>query len=100
MLGEWIIVKSISTGQDTSSQCPFCDRSKEVSGDWQVLTFDDESPLFDPKVGMVPLDENYVMEAPAYGFCKTIIMSRKHDKHIENLDDEQLNVVFREYSEV
>ena len=58
---------------------------------------EDEFPTLDPGVGMIPLDENYVMEAPAYGFCKTIVLSPTHDEHIETLNDTQLEAVFREY---
>jgi len=100
MLGEWIIVTSESPVQDTSVQCPFCLKSKDTSGEWQVLTVENEAPSLIPQVGVIPLDEKYVMEAPAYGFCKTIILSPKHDEQIEMMDDNQLECVFQEYLKV
>ena len=100
MLGEWIIVTQESPVQDTSTLCTFCLRNKEISGESQVLTVQDESTLLNPEVGVIPLDENYVMEAPAYGFCKTIILSPKHDEQIEIMDDNHLECVFREYLKV
>lgn len=100
MLGEWIIVTPERPVQDTYAQCSFCLRSKEASGEWQVLTVEDESPSLNSQVGVVPLDENYVMEAPAYGFCKTIILSPKHDEQIETMNDNQLEIIFREYLKV
>jgi UDPglucose--hexose-1-phosphate uridylyltransferase len=100
MLGEWIIVTPRSPVQGASAQCPFCQRNKELSGDLQVLTVQDEFPALDPQVGVMPLIENYVIEAPAYGFCKTIILSPRHDEQIEVMSDNHLEKVFREYLRV
>jgi len=103
MLGEWVIVTAKSEDkpdQDPSTECPFCPGIKETSGDWQVLTLENKSPSLNPQVGMIPLDENYVMEAPAHGFCKVIVLSPKHDEQIELMDDNQLEHAFREYLNV
>jgi UDPglucose--hexose-1-phosphate uridylyltransferase len=100
MLGEWIIVTPARADrpfQEGAAKCPFCPESEDVSGDWHVLTLDNKFPSLDPQVGSVPLDENYVMEAPAYGFCKVIVLSPKHDEQIESMNDEQIERVFREY---
>lgn len=100
MLGEWVIVTSGRGDvqiQDDSTLCPFCPESKDASCEWQVLTLDNKFPSLDPRVGMIPLDENYVMEAPAYGFCKVIVLSPKHDEQIEVMDDKQIERVFEEY---
>jgi len=100
MLGEWIIVTPKHQIRGASAQCPFCLRNKEASDKWHVLTVQDEFPTLDPKVGVIPLVENYVIEAPAFGFCKVIILSSKHDEHIEVMSDNQIENVFREYLRV
>ena len=103
MLGEWVIVTPKGADgpfQDGSAQCPFCSGNEEISGEWQVLTLENKFPALNSQVGLVPLDENYVMEAPAYGFCKVIVLSPKHDEQIELMDDNQLEHVFREYLKV
>ncbi|TFH08757.1 MAG: hypothetical protein E4H14_05820 [Candidatus Thorarchaeota archaeon] len=100
MLGEWIIVTPTSPVENTSAQCPFCVRNKETSSESQVVTVEDEFCLLNPQVGMIPLDENYVMEAPAFGFCKTIILSPRHDEQIEMMNNTQLERVFQEYLKV
>jgi len=100
MLGEWVIVtpkRADRPFQDLSAECPFCPDSVEVSGDWKVLTIPNKFPSLNPEVGVVPLDENIVMEAPAFGFCKVIILSPKHDEQIESMKDDQLERVFQEY---
>ena len=48
----------------------------------------------------MPLDENFVVEAPAYGYSKVIVLSSKHDEQMESMDDDQLERVFREYQTV
>ena len=103
MLGEWVIVtpkRADRPFQDESAKCPFCPENIENSEEWQVLTLQNKFPSLDPQVGMIPLDENYVMEAPAYGFCKVIILSPKHDEQIELMDHNQLDLIFREYLKV
>ena len=103
MLGEWVIVtpkRADRPFQDKSAQCPFCPESGETSGNWHVLTLENKFPSLDSQVGLVPLDEDYVMEAPAYGFCKVIVLSPKHDEQIELMEDDQLEHVFREYLKV
>ena len=100
MLGEWVIVtpkRADRPFQDGTAPCPFCPGSEETSGDWQVLTLQNKFPALDSQVGVIPLDEKYVMEAPAYGFSKVIILSPKHEEQIESMDDDQLGSVFQEY---
>jgi UDPglucose--hexose-1-phosphate uridylyltransferase len=100
MLGEWVIVTPKRTDrliQESTAKCPFCPDSTATSADWKVLTLDTELPSLDPTIGVMPLDENFVMEAPAYGFCKIIVLSPKHDEQIEWMGDNQLERVFREY---
>jgi UDPglucose--hexose-1-phosphate uridylyltransferase len=40
------------------------------------------------------------MDAPAYGYCKIILLSPDHSEQIEKMNDEQLERVFKEYLEV
>jgi UDPglucose--hexose-1-phosphate uridylyltransferase len=102
-LGEWVIVtpkRAIRPFQEKGQICPFCPGSPEAKGDWQVLTLDNLYPSLSPDSGLIPIDENVVMDAPAYGYCKIILLSRNHDEQIEEMKDAQLERVFREYLRV
>ena len=37
------------------------------------------------------------MDAPAFGYCKIILLSRNHNEQIEDMNDKQLERVFKEY---
>ena len=69
-LGEWVIVtaeRAIRPFQEKDHACPFCPDGPETQGDWDVLTLDNLFPALSPESGPIPLDENVVMEAPAFG---------------------------------
>ncbi|MFW9912853.1 MAG: galactose-1-phosphate uridylyltransferase [Candidatus Thorarchaeota archaeon] len=102
-LGEWVIVtpkRATRPFQEEDQVCPFCPGGAETKGDWQVLTLDNLYPSLSPDSGPIPIDENIVMDAPAYGYCKIILLSRDHNEQIEEMKDEQLELVFREYLDV
>jgi UDPglucose--hexose-1-phosphate uridylyltransferase len=102
-LGEWVIVtpkRATRPFQEEDQVCPFCPGCTETKGDWQVLTLDNLYPSLSPDSGPIPIDESIVMDAPAYGFCKIILLSRNHNEQIEEMNDEQLELVFREYLDV
>ncbi|MFW9803914.1 MAG: galactose-1-phosphate uridylyltransferase, partial [Candidatus Thorarchaeota archaeon] len=102
-LGEWVIVtpkRATRPFQEKDQVCPFCPGGSETQGDWQVLTLDNLYPSLRPDSGPISIDENVVMDAPAYGYCRIILLSRNHREQIEEMDDEQLELVFREYLEV
>ncbi|MFX0106679.1 MAG: galactose-1-phosphate uridylyltransferase [Candidatus Hodarchaeota archaeon] len=102
-LGEWVIVtprRATRPFQEKDIVCPFCPGSAETEGDWEVLTLENRFPALSPDSGIVPLDENIVMDAPAFGYCKVILLSRDHDEQIENMKDKQLERVFKEWLEV
>ncbi|MFX1260883.1 MAG: galactose-1-phosphate uridylyltransferase [Promethearchaeota archaeon] len=99
-LGEWVIVtpkRARRPFQEENQVCPFCPGGTETKGDWQVLTLDNLYPSLSPDSGPIPIDENIVMDAPAYGYCKIILLSRNHNEQIEEMNDEQLELVFKEY---
>ncbi|MFX0054241.1 MAG: galactose-1-phosphate uridylyltransferase [Promethearchaeota archaeon] len=101
-LGEWVIVtpkRATRPFQERDQVCPFCPGGPETQGDWQVLTLDNLYPSLSPDSGPIPIDENVVMDAPAYGYCRIILLSRNHDEQIEVMDDAKLELVFREYLE-
>lgn len=103
MLGEWVIVtpkRASRPFQKKDHQCPFCPGQEETKGDWRVLTLENRFPALSPDVGPVPLDGDIVMEAPAFGICKVIITSPEHDNQIENMPDEQLELIMKEYLRV
>ncbi|MFO7836867.1 MAG: galactose-1-phosphate uridylyltransferase [Candidatus Thorarchaeota archaeon] len=103
LLGEWVITtpsRADRPFQARERECPFCPGQRETAGSWKVLTLDNKFSALDPAVGPLPLDGSIVMDAPAYGVCKVIILSRNHDEQIENMDDNQLLLVFREYMKV
>jgi UDPglucose--hexose-1-phosphate uridylyltransferase len=102
-LGEWVIVtpkRASRPFQEEDSACPFCPDDSEKQGKWRVLTLDNRFPALSPESGPIPLDENVVMDAPAYGFCKIILLSPDHSEQIEKMNAEQLERVFKEYLEV
>lgn len=103
MLGEWIIVtpkRAERPFQDLSIKCPFCPDSQETGTYWKVLTLDNKYSALDSSVGVLPLDEQYIMEAPAHGYCKVIILSPNHEEQLEQMDEEQVESVFKEYLSV
>ncbi|UCE10070.1 MAG: galactose-1-phosphate uridylyltransferase [Candidatus Thorarchaeota archaeon] len=103
ILGEWVIVtphRADRPFQDPSRDCPFCPGKEETSGDWTVLTLDNKFPSLHPEPGIVPLDANVVLEAPAYGECKVIVYSPNHEAQIENLDDDEVGRILGEYIRV
>lgn len=103
MLGEWVIVtpkRAERPFQDSSIECPFCPNREETGQGWDVLTLDNKYSALDPTVGVLPLDEQYVMEAPAHGYCKVIVLSPDHNEQLEQMNDLQLERVFREYFRV
>ncbi|MHA2378945.1 MAG: galactose-1-phosphate uridylyltransferase [Candidatus Thorarchaeota archaeon] len=103
LLGEWVILSPRRSGrpfQEEEQLCPFCPGQPETEGDWDVLTLDNKFPALSQESGIVPLDENVVMDAPGYGLCKVILLSRDHQEQVERMDDEQLGRVFKEYLEV
>ena len=100
MLGEWIIVtpsRAERPFQDTSIECPFCPNDIETGQDWKVTTLDNKYSALNPEVGLLPLDAQYVMEAPAHGHCKVIVLSPDHEEQLELMGDEQIERVFKEY---
>ncbi|TFG28499.1 galactose-1-phosphate uridylyltransferase [Candidatus Thorarchaeota archaeon] len=100
MLGEWVIVapkRADRPFQDSSIECPFCQQNE---GDWKVLTVENKYSALDPTIGVLPLDEEYVMEAPAHGHCKVIILSPNHEEQLEKMDEKQVECVLREYLRV
>ncbi len=103
MLGEWVIItpnRAERPFQDPASDCPFCPNNGETGSKWDVLTLDNKYAALDPTVGVLPLDEQYVMEAPAHGFCKIIVLSPDHNGQLEYMDENQLEKVFQEYLRV
>lgn len=103
LLAEWVITtpkRADRPFQAEERACPFCPGQKETAGAWKVLTLDNKFSALNPTVGPVPLEGGLVMDAPAYGTCKVIILSPNHDEQIERMDDGQLLLVFREYLEV
>jgi len=103
LLGEWVITtpsRAERPFQETERKCPFCPGQQETTGNWNVLTLDNKFSALDLAVGPVPLDGGLVMDAPAYGTCKVIILSRNHNEQIENMDEEHILLVFNEYLEV
>jgi len=101
-LGEWVIVSPMRNDgpfQERKDRCPFCPGG-ETEDDWDVLTLKDKFPVLSPESGVVPLNENVVMDAPGYGFCKIILLSKDHQEQVESMGDTQLERVFMEYLEV
>ena len=102
-LGEFVVVvphRAKRPFQDLEKTCPFCPGQVETQGDWKVLSLPNKFPSLTLDSGPVPLNPNIVMEAPAYGECKVIILSRDHNEQIENMEDTQLQLVFEEYLKV
>jgi UDPglucose--hexose-1-phosphate uridylyltransferase len=103
LLGEWVIVapkRFEKTIQKLDTQCPFCTENPDIDGKWDVLTLNNKYSVLDSTVGAVPLDERIVMEAPAHGYCKTIVLSPNHEEQIENMNNTQLEKIFHEYLSV
>jgi UDPglucose--hexose-1-phosphate uridylyltransferase len=102
-LGEFILVvphRSKRPFQEEGRQCPFCPGQPETKGQRKVLTIPNRFPSLTLDSGLLPLDTEIVMEAPAYGLCKVIILSRNHNEQIEHMDKAQLQLVFNEYLKV
>jgi UDPglucose--hexose-1-phosphate uridylyltransferase len=103
MLGEWVIVtpeRADRPFQEKETKCPFCPNDDEIKVDWEVLTVENKYPSLTPDPGPILLQEDIVIEAPAYGACKVIITSRKHDEQIEDMTAEQVHRVLQEYLRV
>jgi UDPglucose--hexose-1-phosphate uridylyltransferase len=103
MLGEWVIVTPKRAGrpfQEKGAECPFCPSKRDTNRQWDVLTLDNKFPALSPEGGPVNLQPGLVIGAPAYGFCKVILLSRDHEMQIERMDDKQIGIVFREYLRV
>jgi len=62
-----------------------------------VLTLDNRFAALSTEPGLLPMREGYVMETPAYGACKVILLSPNHDEQIEDMSVEQVRRVFVEY---
>ncbi|MFX1368958.1 MAG: galactose-1-phosphate uridylyltransferase [Promethearchaeota archaeon] len=103
MLGEWVIMtprRADRPFQEEGVKCPFCPNGEETKGNWDVLTVNNEFPALTPDSGPIPLHEDIVIEAPAFGACKVIITSRKHDEQIENMKGKHVHRVLQEYLRV
>ena len=103
MLGEWVIVapeRADRPFQDPGNSCPFCSDKEETSGVWSTLVLDNKYPALDPSVGIVPLDERLVMEAPAHGYCKVIVLTPHHNEQFEVMKRNQVLEVMTEYRNV
>jgi UDPglucose--hexose-1-phosphate uridylyltransferase len=100
MLGEWIIVapnRGQRAFQQEDQECPFCGLQVNGRSDWRTLKIDNKYPALATDGGVVPLDERIVMEAPAYGLTKVILLSPTHDEQIEDMGQDQLEAVVNEY---
>lgn len=103
MLGEWVIVtpkRAARPFQEKNRECPFCPGKRETTGQWEVRTLENRFPALSPDGGPVGLQRGLVIGAPAFGFCKIIVLSRDHDRQMEKMDDKQLSAVFSEYLRV
>jgi UDPglucose--hexose-1-phosphate uridylyltransferase len=103
MLGEWVIVtprRADRPFQESDDVCPFCPDGPETKGNWKTLVLDNKYPALDPTVGTVPLDERLVMEAPAHGFCKIIVLTPNHNEQLEDMQEDQILQVMKEYRTV
>ncbi|MCF2136646.1 MAG: galactose-1-phosphate uridylyltransferase [Candidatus Thorarchaeota archaeon] len=103
LLGEWVIVtpgRAARPFQDPDRHCPFCPGQPETGGDWSVLTLDNKFASLTPDSGLSPLQGGVVMETPAYGYSKVIILSPDHSEQVEHMDENQLEHVFQEYLRV
>jgi len=99
-LGEWVIMtpkRASRPFQDPNQSCPFCPGSQETLGKWNALTIDNKFPALSEEPGPFPLQDDIVIEGPAYGFCKVIITSPKHDEQIEDMSEKQIHHVMKEY---
>ncbi len=103
MLGEWVIVtpnRADRPFQEEDRQCPFCPNQEETKGDWEVLTLDNRYAALQPDTLPTDINSSLVIGAPAHGYCKVILESRKHDQQIENMDRTQLRKVYTEFLRV
>ncbi|NWF96214.1 MAG: galactose-1-phosphate uridylyltransferase [Candidatus Thorarchaeota archaeon] len=103
MLGEWVIVtpkRASRPFQDREQQCPFCPGRPGTEGDWRVLTLENKYPALSPEAGFFPLNEAIVMEAPGYGYCRVIVLSRDHDRQMESMSEDEVACVLDEYLRV
>ncbi|MFW9848867.1 MAG: galactose-1-phosphate uridylyltransferase, partial [Candidatus Thorarchaeota archaeon] len=103
MLGEWVIVapdRGHRPFQDKDRQCPFCPNQEETQGNWEVLTLDNRFAALQPDTILTDIESSLVIGAPAHGYCKVIVESRKHDEQIENMERTQLRKVYTEFLRV
>ncbi len=103
LLGEWVIVtpeRAQRPFQDPEHPCPFCPGQPETAEGWDVLTLSNRYAALSTGAGLLPMREGYVMETPAYGECRVIVLSPNHDEQIERMDEKQLVRVFEEYVRV
>ncbi|MHA2426242.1 MAG: galactose-1-phosphate uridylyltransferase [Candidatus Thorarchaeota archaeon] len=103
MLGEWVIVtpdRADRPFQDREIQCPFCPDQEETKGEWNVLTLDNRFAALQPDIVPPNIESSLVIGAPAHGYCKVIVESRKHNEQIEDMDTSQLKNVYTEFLRV
>jgi UDPglucose--hexose-1-phosphate uridylyltransferase len=100
MIGEWTIVapaRDKRPFQNQEQKCPFCDCQTDGEKAWRALTVDNKYAALSPDSGEVPLNEAIVMEAPAFGYSKVILLSPNHDEQMEDMQDAQVQAVMEEY---
>ncbi len=103
MLGEWVIItpkRAERPFQEKDHACPFCPERMTEWGDKKVVTVENKYPALDESIGPIPLNSDIVMEAPAYGACKVILYTRDHHRQFEELTDDEVEEVVREYARV
>ncbi len=103
MLGEWVIItpdRADRPFQEKDHKCPFCVEQMPEWGDKGVITIENKYPSLNESVGMVPLDTDIVLEAPAYGACRVLLYTKDHNKQFEDLSAEQAELVLGEYLSV
>ncbi|MHA1248042.1 MAG: galactose-1-phosphate uridylyltransferase [Candidatus Thorarchaeota archaeon] len=103
LLGEWVIVtphRADRPFQESDRPCPFCPGGPETTGDWRVLTLPNKYTALTPEPLDVPLAGGMVMEAPASGDCRVIVLSPSHEEQFERMSDEQVALVIKEFARV
>ncbi len=103
MLGEWVIVapaRAKRPFQEEDQQCPFCPGQKETQGDWKVLTLDNRFAALQPSDNPSLLDSPLIIGKEAHGYCKVLVESRQHTEQLEDMSEEQMVTVFKEYLRV
>ncbi|MBD3228264.1 MAG: galactose-1-phosphate uridylyltransferase [Candidatus Lokiarchaeota archaeon] len=97
ILQEWTIMaghrakrpqvhKKSKREEDREAKCPFCPGSKDVKGDWEVLSLLNKYPSlqFDPPTPDVK-GTNLMPVRPAKGICEVIIYTKDHNKTLDKL---------------